>query len=155
MSVITNRRLGSAPTVPPAPSPSATLDLLAAARRGLTAAALATSAADRYAAAHLAALRAAAAVLASRATPRRGSRNAWVLLARVAPELSEWAAFFASSAGARAAIEAGRVGAVSARQADDLMRDAETFLGLIEALLLRGSAATAPATLQVTTSLTR
>lgn len=176
MSVSTSRRPGSVapqtptrvaasrpaaaigrPAVPQAPSPSAVLDLLAAARRGLAAAALADSAADRFATAHLAALRAAAAVLASRATPRRGSRNAWVLLARVAPELAEWAAFFASTATVRAAIEAGR-GAVTARRADDLMRDAETFVGLVETLLLRAGdepASGASATLAVSTSLTR
>ena len=164
MSVSTTRRLEpSAPgapsraALPPAPSPSAVLDLLAAARRGLSAAALASSAADRFAAAHLAALRAAAAVLASRTTPRRGSRNAWVLLGRVAPELSEWAAFFSSPSTFRAAIEAGRE-AVTARRADDLMRDAETFVGLVEALLLHPSAALASGTsamLQVSTSLTR
>ena len=44
-------------------------------------------AADRYAAAHLAALRAAAAVLAARARPVRGRRgSAWELISKVAPE---------------------------------------------------------------------
>lgn len=121
----------------PAPCPAAADDLVAAARRVLTTAALATTPADRYAAAHLAALRTAAAVLATRATPRRGSRNAWVLLARIAPELSEWAGFFAAGAAKRAAVEAGRPGVVSAREADDLLRDAETFLTLVEGLLGR------------------
>ena len=58
----------------------------------------------RYACAHVAALRAAAALLAARAQPgaRPGAapqKNAWVLLAEVAPELAEWAAFFAAGAG--------------------------------------------------------
>ena len=97
----------------------------------------------RYACAHVAALRAAAALLAARATPvqtrpRRGrapQRNAWVLLAEVAPELGEWAAFFAAGAAKRAAAEAGSVRAVSEREADDLVRDADRFLGVVEEAL--------------------
>lgn len=116
-------------------------DLLALARRGLSEAAASASAAERYAAAHLAALRSAAAVLAARARPdggsgrRRGPRSVWALLPAVVPEFTEWAAFFAAGAGKRAAAEAGLSGAVSRRDADDLLRDAETFLALVEALL--------------------
>jgi hypothetical protein len=56
--------------------------------------------------------------------------------------LSEWAAFFAAGAGKRAAAEAGLVRAVSAREADDLLRDSETFLNLAEeALGLPGQSA--------------
>lgn len=111
---------------------------LARARSGLVESALATSASERYVAAHLAALRAAAAVLAARARPtsRRGAPpNAWVMLATVAPELHEWATFFAASASRRADAEAGIPGAVGARAADDLLRDAETFLALVETTL--------------------
>ena len=92
---------------------------------------------ERYAAAHLAALRTAAAVLAVRARPadRRGPRNVWSLLPQVAPELAEWAAFFAAGAGKRAAAEAGLSRAVTAREADDLLRDAQTFLALVETTL--------------------
>ena len=66
----------------------------------------------RYAGAHVSALRATAALLAARATPAAGPRrgrqkNAWVLLAEVAPELSEWAAFFSAGAAKRAAAESG------------------------------------------------
>ena len=107
--------------------------LLALSRRGLVEAAGAATPAERYATAHLAALRAAAAVLACRARPggaRRGRpTSAWVLLADVAPELAEWAAFFAAGAAKRAAAEAGIASAVTAREADDLLRDAEAFLG--------------------------
>src|SRR5512133_3856285 len=74
----------------------------------LAEAAAATTAHERYAAAHRAALRATAALLATRTRPvdrRRPQRNAWVLLAQVAPELAEWAAFFAAGAGKRAAAE--------------------------------------------------
>ena len=51
------------------------------------------------------------------------------------PALSEWAAFFAAGAGKRAAAEAGLPRAVSLREADDLLRDAETFLSLVESAL--------------------
>jgi hypothetical protein len=90
----------------------------------------------RYAAAHVAALRAAAALLAARAHPapgrRRPQRNAWVLLAEVAPELGEWARFFAAGAAKRAAAEAGSTRAVTEREADDLVRDADRFLAVVE-----------------------
>lgn len=96
----------------------------------------------RYAHAHVAALRATAALLAARATPippgsrsgrgRPAQRNAWVLLAKVAPELTEWATFFSAGAAKRAAAEAGSMRAVTEREADDLVRDADRFLGLVE-----------------------
>ena len=110
-------------------------DLLAGAARELLAAGVAQESESRYAHAHLAALRAAAAVLATRARPRsrRGSRvrSAWVLLADIAPEFSEWAAFFAAGATKRAAAEAGLRGIVTAREADDLVREVEQFLSLV------------------------
>ncbi|WP_310962964.1 SAV_6107 family HEPN domain-containing protein [Nocardioides terrisoli] len=94
---------------------------------------------ERYALAHVAALRATAALLAARAQPvvagRRRQTNAWVLLAEVAPELAEWATFFAAGAPKRAAAEAGSRRAVSAREADDLVRDADRFLALVETML--------------------
>ena len=88
-------------------------------------------------AAHLAALRAAAAVVAAKADPgattrRRKPLSVWELLPKVAPALSEWAAYFAAGAAKRAAAEAGLPRAVSAREADDLLRDAEVFLSLAE-----------------------
>ncbi|MGA8846582.1 MAG: SAV_6107 family HEPN domain-containing protein [Nocardioides sp.] len=95
--------------------------------------------ATRYACAHVAALRAAAALLAARARPtparRRPQKNAWVLLAEVAPELGEWASFFAAGAGKRAAAEAGSTRAVTERESDDLVRDADRFLGIVESAL--------------------
>ncbi|MCA1824149.1 MAG: SAV_6107 family HEPN domain-containing protein [Mycobacteriales bacterium] len=115
--------------------------LLTAARAQLGDAARARVPADRYAAAHLAALRAAAAVLAAGARPAppgvRRSRpvSAWALLPDVAPELREWAAFFAAGARKRAAAEAGLPGAVTTREADDLVRDVESFLALVETKL--------------------
>jgi hypothetical protein len=95
---------------------------------------------ERYAHAHVSALRATAALLAARAQPalptrRRPQKNAWVLLAEVAPEFSEWASFFAAGAGKRAAAEAGSRRAVTEREADDLVRDADRFLALVETSL--------------------
>ena len=87
---------------------------------------------ERYAAAHLAALRAAAAVLADRAhvvsnSRRQRIRSAWEVLPAVAPEFTEWAAFFAAGARKRASADAG-IACVTVREADDLVRDAERFL---------------------------
>jgi hypothetical protein len=59
----------------------------------------------------------------------------WVVLPQVAPDLSEWAAFFAAGASKRAAAEAGLRGVVSSREADDLLRDASLFVELVEATL--------------------
>ncbi|MBA2414876.1 MAG: hypothetical protein H0V64_03090 [Geodermatophilaceae bacterium] len=121
-------------------SPSA-LVLLGQAQVGLAEAAQLPSSGERYAGAHLAALRATAAVLAARANPdthagsgsrrRRRLRSAWDLLCEVAPEMGEWAAFFAAGAPKRAAAEAGVTRAVTAREADDLVRDVETFLAVV------------------------
>lgn len=126
----------------------ATLDLVEQARACVADAAVAVTPNARFAAAHLAALRAAAAVLAARANPvarrrrsatgrRRGHgpRNVWELLPAMAPELTEWAGFFAAKAGKRAAAQADLPGAVNSREADDLLRDAETFLGVACVLL--------------------
>jgi hypothetical protein len=115
--------------------------LLALARDGLDEAAAAGSPSERYAAAHLSALRSAAAVIGARALPappttrRTRPLSAWVLLATVAPELGEWATFFAAGARKRAAADARIPGAVTAREADDLLRDAETFLAVVETKL--------------------
>jgi hypothetical protein len=123
------------------PVAPAAVSLLEQARHGLQEAATMPGASDRYAGAHLAALRAAAAVLAARAQAtdprlrRRRPTSAWVLLTAVAPELAEWAAFFAAGAGKRAAAEAGVERAVTSRDADDLVRDVETFVALVETTL--------------------
>jgi SAV_6107-like HEPN len=112
--------------------------LLVHARSVLAEAAAADSAAERFRLAHLAALRTAAAVFADRGRPvsaRRRLVSAWVLVESVAPELSEWAGYFAAGAAARAAVEAGAVSAVTSRDADDQLRAAGEFLMLVEASL--------------------
>jgi SAV_6107-like HEPN len=120
--------------------PATTHSYLARAAESLSEAVTATEVTTRYACAHVAALRAAAALLAARATPttptrRKPQKNAWVLLAEVAPELAEWAGFFAAGAGKRAAAEAGSRRAVTEREADDLVRDADRFLAVVEQAL--------------------
>ena len=118
------------------PIPPQARELLGSAARGLLEAHVTPEPSRRYVAAHLAALRAAAAVLAARAHPvKRGRiRSVWVLLPVVAPQLQEWSAFFAAGAGKRAAAEAG-LPVVSQREADDLLRDSEIFLSQVAALL--------------------
>jgi hypothetical protein len=114
-------------------------ELLVLARRGLVEAVQTRPDGLRYAAAHLAALRAAAAMLAARARPVPGRRgrltSVWSLLILVAPEFDEWAAFFAAGASKRAAAEAGIPRVVSAREADDLLRAAASFVALVEIAL--------------------
>ena len=119
-------------------APSA-LALLESARQGLASAESEVSAGGRYVGAHLAALRAAAAIVAARAEPaaprRRRPLSVWELLPKVDPTLSEWAAFFAAGAGKRAAAEAGLPRAVTRVRADELLRDAGTFVALAETAL--------------------
>lgn len=139
---------GGAGARPRRVAPSA-LALLQSARYGLSAAQDEGSASARYVSAHLAALRAAAALVAARADPggpprRRRPPSVWELLSKVEPALSEWAAFFAASAAKRAAAEAGLPRAVSSREADELLRDAETFLLLAEETLGASAQPTLP-----------
>lgn len=130
-----------APSVPAHMLPHRTpAQLLTIARQGLAEAARTRPDGLRYATAHLAALRAAAAVLAARARPVPAARRSrvtsvWSLLVLVAPELGEWARYFALGASKRAAAEAGIPRVVSAREADDLLRAAEQFVGLVETVL--------------------
>ena len=130
-----------APTVPAHMLPHRTpAQLLSIARKGLDEAARTRPDGLRYAAAHLAALRAAAAVLAARARPAAPTRRSrvtsvWSLLVLVAPEFGDWASYFALGAGKRAAAEAGIPRVVSPREADDLLRAAEQFVAIVESAL--------------------
>ncbi|ATL27097.1 SAV_6107 family HEPN domain-containing protein [Streptomyces formicae] len=130
------------PVLRRATAPPAALELLAQARAGLDEAARLDTSNERYATAHLAALRTAAAVLAARGrpetTPRRRQRirSAWEVLPEIAPELTEWSALFASGAARRARAEAGIQGAATVRDADDLLRDVAMFLRIVERMLV-------------------
>jgi hypothetical protein len=129
------------PTVPAHMLPHRTpAQLLTIARQGLIEAANTGPDGLRYATAHLAALRAAAAVLAARARPAASTRRSrvtsvWSLLVLVAPDFGEWASYFALGAGKRAAAEAGIPRVVSTREADDLLRAAEQFVAVVESSL--------------------
>ncbi|WP_235739171.1 SAV_6107 family HEPN domain-containing protein [Nocardioides alcanivorans] len=115
--------------------PEATLSCLERSAESLHEAIIASDTCTRYACAHVAALRAASALIAARARPGRAGRrqlNAWVLLRQVAPELEEWATFFAAGSAKRAAAEAGASRVVSEREADDLVREADRFLAVVE-----------------------
>lgn len=115
-------------------APETALGLLAQAELGLRTAELEDDPAQRFAAAYLAALRAAASLLALRGRPHRGRArpmSVWTLLSSVAPELREWAAFFASCSSTRASVQAGITRAVSTRSADDLVRQTGQFLALV------------------------
>jgi hypothetical protein len=93
----------------------------------------------RYATAHLAALRAASALLAARATPTEdiadSPTSVWVMLVMVAPELEQWTDTFTASARNRATIEAGGVHTVDGHQADILMIQAGRFVQVVETIL--------------------
>ncbi|MEV6315089.1 SAV_6107 family HEPN domain-containing protein [Streptomyces sp. NPDC051776] len=131
-------------------APPEALSLLAQAHKGLADAAELEHPNERYATAHLAALRIAAAVLAARGRPeppprhggasrrhrRQPIRSAWEVLPEIAPELAEWSRLFASGASRRARAEAGIEGAASHRDADDLLRDTGMFLRIVERMLL-------------------
>jgi len=124
-----------------AAAPPAALDLLRHAGATLTQARRCDDPLQRYATAHLAALRTTAAVLAVRGRPekrprrRQAIRSAWDLLPEVAPELSEWAVYFAAGARRRAAAEAGIRSAATARDADDLIRNTALYLRIVQRLL--------------------
>jgi hypothetical protein len=128
------------PTVPAHAFPHRSASqLLTLARRGLDDAATQPVDGLRYATAHLAGLRAAAAVVAARAkpvpSPRSKLTSVWDLLSIVAPALGEWAAYFAASAAKRVAAEAGIPRVVSAQEADDLVQAAATFIAIVERAL--------------------
>ena len=103
------------------------------AEQALLEAELSTTPADRYLAAYLAAMRTAVTVLAVRARPRHssGPADVWQVLAHLAPEFGEWAAFFAAGRQKRLLVQAGAATLVSEREADDLLRDARDFHDLV------------------------
>lgn len=116
----------------------AVLALVKAARRGLDEAADETAPGARYVTAHLAALRAAAAIVAARGQSSSGRstpRSVWEMLPQAEPSFAEWAAFFAASAGRRDAAEAGLPRAATPGDADAMLRDVQTFVTAAETAL--------------------
>ncbi|GAB4085088.1 hypothetical protein GCM10028784_17180 [Myceligenerans cantabricum] len=119
----------AARTLVPRPVPPGVRALLRRADAELAQAHAAPDADDRFRHAHLAAIRAAAAVLALRGRPpaRSGARTVWEMLSRVEPDLAPWSGYFASGAPLRAAVDAGRAGEVGGARADELVACAEDF----------------------------
>ncbi|MBO0607473.1 SAV_6107 family HEPN domain-containing protein [Myceligenerans salitolerans] len=119
----------AASTRVPRPVPPGVRALLRRADAELAQAHAAPSPEDRFRHAHLAAIRAAAAVLALRGRPsaRSGARTVWDMLVRVEPDLAPWSGYFASGAPLRAAVDAGRTGEVDATRADEILACAEDF----------------------------
>jgi hypothetical protein len=116
-------------------------ELLALGRRSIADAEAVDAPSIRYAFAHLAALRAAAAVIAVRARPtprgRRRITSVWVLLTIIAPELGEWAAYFAAAACDRSAVEAG-VATPTAEDADRLTEHVRRWIEVVEGAIGHG-----------------
>lgn len=106
--------------------------------------------ADRFRIAHLAALRATAAILSAYTTP--GSRlarrptSAWVLLTKTVPGLAAWADYFAAGAAQRAAADAGVTTAVSPKDADELVDAVATFLHVCTSLVAAAGSNVEPPT---------
>ncbi len=122
---------------PHSPSPASLRADLQRAHAAIREAELATNPNERFLAAHLAALRVAAIILRVRAgsaptRPPGRPRNAWRLVAEVAPEFAEWAAHFAATEAKRDAVRSGEATIVTPREADDLIRDARSFLLVVE-----------------------
>lgn len=119
------------------PVPDSALDLLARSDAELVAATLASAPDETLLHAHLAALRAGAALVQVRGRPggRPAPRTVWDMVAVLAPELAAWAAFFADNAGTRSAVEAGRGDLVDARRAERALAAAEDFQTAVRAVI--------------------
>ena len=93
-----------------------------------------------YVAAHLAAMRAAGAIISARLSPERASTmrrpsSIWELLPGVVPELADWATFFEAGTLRRAQAERGQRAVVSRGQAEEMLAQAHEFAGLVEGML--------------------
>lgn len=111
------------------PVPEAALELLARSDAEVVAATLASAPDETLLHAHLAALRAGAALVHVRGRPggRPAPRTVWDMVAVVAPNLAGWSAFFADNAAVRAAVEAGRGHSVDRGRAERALAAAEDF----------------------------
>lgn len=118
------------------------VELLQRADAELVAAQFSSEPWEQFTHAHLAALRAGAAMLSERQplAGRRAPRTVWELLDSVAPELSRWTGYFAAGAALRTAVDAGRFDVVTAERAEQVLCHAEDFLDIVRAEL-EGAAA--------------
>ncbi|UZN04931.1 SAV_6107 family HEPN domain-containing protein [Cellulomonas sp. S1-8] len=92
---------------------------------------------EMFSHAHLAALRAGAALVAARGRPsgRGAPRTVWGMLDAVAPELHTLSALFAQSATLRAAVDAGRFELVTTARAERALCAAEDLVDAVRDLL--------------------
>ena len=113
-------------------------ELLARADAELLAAQYSTEPWERFGHAHLAGLRAGAAVLARRGTPsgRGAPRTVWGMLTRQAPELAALAQFFADGAALRSAVDAGRFDLVDDDRAERTLCAAEDLVDAARGIVL-------------------
>ena len=112
------------------PQSTRAAELLRRADSELVAARLSSEAWELFTHAHLAALRAGAAVVAARTTGpgRKALRTVWELLDAVAPELAAWSAYFADAAPLRSAVDAGRFEELATGRAEQALFWAEDFV---------------------------
>lgn len=112
--------------------------LLARAEGELAAAAMVSQEWERYLHGHLAAVRAAAAIIALRGKPhgRRVPKDVWGLAQLVAPELSWWWSYFEMAAQQRSAIEAGDLGCVDEGLTLNLLETAYELVDLVRAVMV-------------------
>lgn len=117
--------------------PPQTVEMLRRADAELLAAQFSGEAWEMFSHAHLAALRAGAALVAARGRPtgRGAPRTVWGMLDVVAPELHVHAAFFAHAATLRAAVDAGRFELVAPARAERALCAAEDMVDAVRALL--------------------
>lgn len=133
---------GSAVTVLPGatsvpPLSARVTDLLARSDGEVVAARSSQDPGERFVHAHLAALRAGAALVEQGGGPRRrgAPRTVWDMVAATAPQLSDWAGWFAAAAPRRAAVESGRWVTVDDAEADTHLAAAEQFQDAVRAVL--------------------
>lgn len=107
--------------------------LLARAHAELDGAQSAPEPREQFLHAHMAALRAAAAVVSvvprDRAPRRRGTpRSVWVQLEEAGPQWQEWARYYTASAHTRAALESGQLREIESAQAQEAIDTAGRFI---------------------------
>ena len=138
-------------SVPGAPLAPRVLELLRRADAELLAAQFSSEPWEQLSHAHLAALRAGAAVVAARGTPtgRRAPRTVWSMLGVVAPELGSWSSYFAEAAALRSAVDAGRFDLVGPARAEEAVCAAEDFVDAARDLVHGGGDAVAGRTLRM------
>ena len=136
----------TAPADRPLPLPPTAVSALARSDAELVAAQLAGSPDEQFLHAHLAALRAGAAVLEVTGRPvrRPQPRTVWEMVSLVEPSLAERCAFFAAGAALRAAVESGR-GEVEPARAEITLAAAEDFADAVRAVIDPAAGVRAPA----------